>query len=299
MAVPVTFHYQVPPSLGALYTRGLLGARRKVKRTVELPNWEAIWTGARVDQKRLASYRTLCGCKDDGCLPAMYPYVMSQALHVAFATHKDFPVKPMGLVHQRIHVLQHRPIDINATMEVRCAILGSRVLNAGLEFDVSTVVNVRGVRHWECLSSYLSRGRYGEPGEPAAISEIPRLDEGAPMAEWDVPSSMGKRYARASGDYNPIHISKLLARMFGFKRDIIHGMWAAAACLSRLPEFNGATLARYDIIFKGPVFMGSHVSMKGEHTADGQLFNLFCGDNARPVIRGYARTEGNLQPILP
>lgn len=42
--------------------------------------------------------------------------------------------------------------------------------------------------------------------------------------EWSLASDLGRRYARVSGDINPIHLHALSARAFGFRRAIAHGM---------------------------------------------------------------------------
>ncbi len=45
-----------------------------------------------------------------------------------------------------------------------------------------------------------------------------------------------RRYAWLSGDLNPIHLSNLTARLFGFRRAIAHGMFAKARIVSALVE---------------------------------------------------------------
>jgi acyl dehydratase len=52
------------------------------------------------------------------------------------------------------------------------------------------------------------------------------------VAEWRLAEDVGRRYAAASGDRNPIHLHPLTARLFGFPRAIAHGMWTVARCLA-------------------------------------------------------------------
>ena len=49
---------------------------------------------------------------------------------------------------------------------------------------------------------------------------------------WRVPDDIGRRYAKVSGDVNPIHMSSLTAKALGFKRAIAHGMWVKAHALA-------------------------------------------------------------------
>ncbi len=46
---------------------------------------------------------------------------------------------------------------------------------------------------------------------------------------WQLPSQLGRDYAKASDDFNPIHLHMLSAKAFGFPRAIAHGMWMLAA----------------------------------------------------------------------
>ncbi len=60
---------------------------------------------------------------------------------------------------------------------------------------------------------------------------------GLPLAaEWKLPGDLGRRYAAASGDRNPIHLHALSAKAFGFPRAIAHGMWTKARCMAALEE---------------------------------------------------------------
>jgi acyl dehydratase len=71
-----------------------------------------------------------------------------------------------------------------------------------------------------------------------------------------VPSDIGRRYAEMSGDRNPIHLHPLTARLFGFPRAIVHGMWTKARCLAAL-EPRGAFVV--DVRFKKPLVLPARV----------------------------------------
>ena len=82
-------------------------------------------------------------------------------------------------------------------------------------------------------------------------------------AQWRVPDDAGRRYAKVSGDVNPIHLSGLTAKAFGFKRAIAHGMWvearALAALSGRLPD-----ALSVDVGFQKPLFLPSTVTLSTE-----------------------------------
>ena len=73
-------------------------------------------------------------------------------------------------------------------------------------------------------------------------------------ATWRIPDDAGRRYAKVSGDVNPIHLSGLTAKAFGFKRAIAHGMWVKARVLGalsgRLPD-----ALSLDVSFRKPLLL--------------------------------------------
>lgn len=90
--------------------------------------------------------------------------------------------------------------------------------------------------------------RYVTDETPAVSSRISAVEQlnfddlsaAEANALWRVGPDVARRYAAASGDRNPIHTSRIVARVFGFRRRIAHGMWtmarSVAALEGRLPE---------------------------------------------------------------
>ena len=80
-----------------------------------------------------------------------------------------------------------------------------------------------------------------------------------PSADWKLDGGLGRRYAAASGDRNPIHMHDLSAKLFGFPRAIAHGMWTKARALAalegRLPD-----AYEVDVAFKKPILLPATVT---------------------------------------
>lgn len=72
------------------------------------------------------------------------------------------------------------------------------------------------------------------------------------LAQIQVSSDAARRYARLSGDYNPIHLWRWSARFFGQPRPILHGMASAALLCQALP----APVQQLRLQFKTPVWPG-------------------------------------------
>jgi acyl dehydratase len=109
-----------------------------------------------------------------------------------------------------------------------------------------------------------------------------------PVATWRVDEGTGRRYAKVSGDVNPIHLSGLTAKAFGFKRAIAHGMWvkarALAALQGRLPD-----AVAVDVVFKKPLFLPSTVTLTTARAEDGWDFAVRNAAAGTDHVLGTAR----------
>lgn len=288
MASSTELNYSAAPGFGPIYRGVLLGRKKGFRAGQAWPQMHSTWNGARADLAKVAAYRGVTGAPNDGMLPLLYLHVLTSPLHLGMMAHADFPLSPLGGVHARNIVVQHRPIGETEILDLRCTLGDARIVKQGLDFDITTLAKVGGEVVWEGRSSYLFRGKFGV----ASDFEAPRHDELGPIAktaQWRVPKDMGRRYAKISGDYNPIHISGILAKLFGFKRDLIHGMWSAARALAEVNGPVGAGPTRFEVIFKGPIWIGAGTDFKLSTSDAGQRFDLFCTGNDRPCITALLR----------
>ena len=124
------------------------------------------------------------------------------------------------------------------------------------------------------------------------------LDDVKTLASFEVPRHIGKRFGWITRDLNPIHISGLTAKMFGFKRDLCHGMWALGRSLTYIPDIDYARPVRNDVAFKGPLYIGRDVTIVTEPEHPGH-FELYSAGNERPcVVAAMANlTEGTVPDL--
>lgn len=111
------------------------------------------------------------------------------------------------------------------------------------------------------------------------------------MITIEVPGDVGRRYARASGDYNPHHLFTLTARLVGFRRPIAQGMWTLARAIAEL-EATEPEVERVAVegTFKRPVFMPGVMALRvGEADSDhegGRPFEVFNPRRGEPHLVG-------------
>ena len=88
-----------------------------------------------------------------------------------------------------------------------------------------------------------------------------------------------------AGDRNPIHMYPWTAKLFGFKRHIIHGMWLLARSVAEI-DMDVREPVQLSCSFKRPVFLpGSPVFMSGPH-AGGTAFAVCRADNGKHHLYG-------------
>ena len=178
------------------------------------------------------AYREVCGFPDGPHLPLPFPQVAAAPLHIALFTHRAFPLPAMGLVHVYSEITQHRPIPCTAPMDVHCWMEGHRPARRGVEADLVTEVSVDGAPAWKSITTVLSMSGKGDgvKRDPVDVPSPPPCRS----VTWSLPSDLGRRYARVAGDRNPIHMYPWTAKLFGFKRHIIHGMWLLARAVAEM-----------------------------------------------------------------
>ena len=96
------------------------------------------------------------------------------------------------------------------------------------------------------------------------------------------------RYAAVSGDRNPIHVSTLGAKAFGFPRTIAHGMWSAAAAL-RAVEGRVPDKVTYSVRFGKPVLLPATVNLYAQQVADGWDLSLRHPEKQYPHLSATLR----------
>jgi acyl dehydratase len=256
------------PFLPPLYLRAAL--KRKISGTT-LPE-HGLRCRVSVNPKAVAAYRKVCGFADSPVLPATYPHILAFGLQMQLLTAKDFPFPLLGLIHlaNRIRIL--RPLGGVNDLSVGVHAQNLRPHAKGATFDVVTTVEDSLGLLWEAESRMLCRGVKldGVAADdnlqaPTTVSELTR---------WKAPADIGRRYARVSGDYNPIHLSALTAKLFGFPQAITHGLWNKARTLAALSEHLPAANIEIYVEFKKPVRLPSEVSLLASAAGSGGELQL-------------------------
>lgn len=264
----------------------LAGAYPGPRRRASLPDIRARWHAHRVDARELQRFLRITGLRSGEALPLLYPHVFGFRLPMAVLTHPRFPVPIWGVLQIRNHILQHRPIAVDATLDFETQLAAQRTVDKGVEFDLHTTVRVTGALAWESLLTFYARRRHGESGSPSPLARAPTPPT-AVVAEWNMVDAEHWRFGSYTGDYNGIHAWDWYARKFGFPRALYHPPRVLAQCLARLRDVESPV--RLDAWLKGPVHHGASVRLHAAESDGEACFALFASDETRPSIIARAR----------
>ncbi len=262
------------PAPGGLYSKALGTVGRKPGAAISIPKAEVAVACVRADGRKLAAYRKICGFENTSELPITYPQVMAGPLHMWMMLRPEFPLPLMGLVHLRNEFEVKAPMAEGASYRVRVSVGGGRQTHLGFEADLVTQFeDEEGKLLYHALMTVLYRMKKkdGSPRKPKPPTPAAAL---AQYCSFEAPADIGRRYASISGDYNPIHMSGLTAKAFGFPRAIAHGMWSLARSAALLEQANGMAAHRLNVQFRQPLLLPGKVAVKYTNTGGGAEFQL-------------------------
>ncbi|MNT25272.1 MaoC like domain protein [compost metagenome] len=195
----------------------------------------------------------------------------------------DFPYPAVGLVHLQNRIRQH--VRLNLGDRLTLTARPGRFLShdRGQAFTLETTVTRDGATVWEGVSVYLHLGRPSR-GDPAPVLTGEAADR--LVETWTLPTDLGRRYARVSGDANPIHTSAVGARLFGFRRAIAHGMWTKARAVAALSPPVPLDAAEVEVAFRAPLFLPGKAGLYAGPTGPSRDFEVRDATGARAHLRG-------------
>ncbi|WP_237559577.1 MaoC family dehydratase [Corynebacterium neomassiliense] len=257
-------------------------------------------TGVRISISHLAAYCASTGLRLDSELPVTYPYVLSFPLAMKVMTTPDFPFNAVGSVHLTNVIEQKRALTVDDVLTVRTHAENLRPHRKGLLIDMVTEIYVEDADGstgngpvWTQTSAFLAKGAKlsgsasaevkARPEDSGSLFDRPGVpDDPTPSAVWTATPSLTRIYADASGDRNPIHVSALGAKAFGFPARIAHGMWSAARMVSGLEGEIHPDGLRFAVEFAKPVVLPCKLAFFSEKDATGTW---------KLQVRSYSKLE--------
>ncbi len=242
------------------------------------------------DRQAVGNYRKVCCFQEN--LPDIIPISYLQTIFIGllgkFITSPVFPINPLGLIHIFQSFKQTRAVAVNEIIDLACTLENIKKTDKGIEtaFDLKVISDDEIV--WQGVSIFLTKKAIKKKKQEKRQKE--KILK--PKETIFVPSDTGRRYAKVSGDYNPYHLNTTLAKLFGFKRSIAHGMWSLARVVASLDRQYGINngAAEIEASFKLPVFIPAKINLGYEYRND--------TENQHDIINFELRDEQNKLPHL-
>jgi len=231
---------------------------------VSLPNTKFSFNGFELDKLNFKLFHQVVGWQQgaDSIHPC-YLHSLAFPLHIKLLLLPEFPFPLLGLVHISNLIRQVRPIAKSEKLAVSCHFGELKLHPKGWLFSIEVEFYSGSELVWQSVSTNLFRTNHGYDVQPKAKDSTSLITD--PINEnWILSSSLGRKYAKVSGDFNPIHLSKWSAKLFGFKRHIIHGMWTKSYCISSLEKLRPSLFLQgfeVNTIFKQPLYLPCDVNM--------------------------------------
>jgi hypothetical protein len=277
-----------PPSLLRLFGSAVLSRKRVARRGQTLPRLRFTQRGLRIAADHAQAYAELCGFPRSPYVPATYPSVASLPLQLALLSNERLPISIVGIVHVANRIVQHRLIRVGEVLEFEYSIGETRTVDQGIEFDVLATARVADELVWESSAALLRRLPGSLQDASARKAHASPLD--GVREAWIVGSDLGRRYARISGDYNPIHLSAATARALGFPRAIAHGMWTKARCIAAL-GLHEAEKVEVDVRFKQPLLLPGKAAFVVKEEPGLRRFEVQSAEGDKVHVSGTLRSK--------
>ena len=274
----------VAVALGALLT-----STKRLGAIKSLANVTYVRPSVVLDAEHIATYTQVCGLQTAQGVSVIYPQLLTLPLAMAFFGSEHCPWPALGTVHLANRIHQHQRLQAGDDLRVEMRTGKLMAHEKGQVFQLEISILRGDVLVWEATQTLLRLGVKNPNGKAFVSSLI--LD--APLsyqADFAAPTDIGRRYAKVSGDFNPIHLTAVSAKLFGFRKAIAHGLWTAARATAPLLPPYPLAQASLDVEFKTPLFLPGKASLwstrtapaRGQHGATFEVRNA-AGD--RPHLR--------------
>lgn len=242
---------------------------------VSLPKDKLYYDGYVLDERSYRLYHQVVDWQlESEIIHPCYLHSLAFPLHIMLLLLPDFPFPLLGLVHVNNRIRQLRPIKNAEKLAVSSCFEQLELHPKGWLFSIKVEFYSGSELVWESISTNLFRTNHSHEVDPSAKhSRVPFI---SPInSPWKLSSNLGRRYAKVSGDFNPIHLTKLSAKLFGFKQHIIHGMWTKSYCISTLQKITPSLFMQpfeINTTFKQPLYLPNQVNMAVQTFESGSVY---------------------------
>ena len=187
-------------------------------------------------------------------------------------------------------IVFHKPLPTSGEVVSASRIVGAWDKGPGKGAVVMSETELRDKASGELMltitGSMFARGDGGFGGPSEGQPEPHKVPDRAPDLSVDIATREDQAVIyRLSGDYNPLHIDPVIAKMAGFEKPILHGMCTygitCRAVLQTFAGFDPSKFKSHQARFSAPVYPGEIITV--DLWRDGEVVSFEARVKARGV----------------
>jgi acyl dehydratase len=197
------------------------------------------------------------------------PSQSAMMAHPGFwAKEEDTGLDWVKVLHAGQEIIMHKPFPHEGTVEAKTRItsvtdkgerIGALIVSDRVVSDVTTGEDI-----CTLVTTLLARGDGGFGGERKATPKTDIIPKSEPNMVCDLPTQPQQALIyRLTGDFNPLHVSPIVARNAGFKAPILHGLCtmgvATHALVKSCCNYDTSRFKRMRLRFCAPVYPGETI----------------------------------------
>ncbi|MBT0585962.1 MaoC/PaaZ C-terminal domain-containing protein [Alteromonas oceanisediminis] len=253
-------------------------------------------------QKQLVAFNRLHTWSRDELHPC-FPQLLGLPQHINALLDPRSPFPLVGLVHLRNSLSTFAPID-NDDLTICCQLGGVSLHRKGITVELALSITQGATLCQTTRSTYLYRidstSSQQDEADKSTRSQAQKFTQSCDDQVLRFDSGAGRRYARVSGDFNPIHLYAWSAKLLGFKAAIAHGMHVLAKTLSAIDQQTpfGQSSFVVNNSFNNPATLPCDLALKAAPSAQG--FPVGCAFdvvNTQVTARKQLVLSGSVQPL--
>lgn len=190
----------------------------------------------------------------------------------------SIPSNLLGLIHISSEIIPLKKQNWRLPSVVSVELMSATENEKGILYEIRTSVWQNKELTIVNINKMLDKNRYYK-GSSASVSQDNNIS--TELASYKITQKMVRNYASISRDYNPIHISNWLAKRFGLKGAIVHGMYNAHLAINEVmleeDNKNGSLLVE----FNKPCFIPANMVL----TKTEDAYSMYSADLSERFVK--------------
>ncbi|GMH75788.1 hypothetical protein TrLO_g2664 [Triparma laevis f. longispina] len=288
-----TFTMSKLPSLGGIYLRAVasfIKSSTLPKGQTTIPSITLnVSSLGQFDTKHITSFKSQVNISKvlEDHLPSTYLQCVTMSMPMEILSRTDFNI--LGSLHESCKIKSFRPVSTSESLSASATLIPEVELSDKNDVLLRIALTINDSNN-EPVQTIENKYRILNPKRHLIKSERVKT-EPPNYAEWErfefsYPVTAGRTYAGLNGDINPIHVSPLAAKLFGYKSCIAHGMFSVCNMFS-LDDDTGKNEVLGEFI--RPVILPEKVV--GLRNGEKYVVGFYKGEEFKVCVRGVIKHD--------